>query len=79
MKIEVLGTGCAKCQTAEAICKQAAEDLGIEAEVTKVSKINEIAKYGVFATPAVVLDGKVKCVGKIPTLEEVKKWLRAGD
>lgn len=76
MKIEVLGTGCAKCQTAEAMCKEAAKELGIEAEVTKVSKINEIAKRGVLATPAVVVEGKVKCVGRIPKLEEVKQWLQ---
>ncbi|MGQ9653905.1 MAG: thioredoxin family protein [Thermodesulfobacteriota bacterium] len=76
MKIEVLGTGCAKCQRAEAMCKEAANELGIEAEVTKVSKIGEIAKRGVLATPAVVVEGKVKCVGRIPKLEEVKQWLQ---
>ena len=75
MKIEVLGTGCAKCQMAEAMCKEAVKVLGLEAEVTKISSIKEIARYGVFATPAVVVDGQVKCVGKIPSVEEIKKWL----
>ncbi|MEJ5378150.1 MAG: thioredoxin family protein [bacterium] len=79
MKIEVLGTGCAKCQAAEALCKEAVEELGMDAEVIKVSKIHEIAKRGVFATPAVVIEGKVKCVGRIPKLEEVKQWLQAGN
>ncbi len=79
MKIEILGTGCAKCQTAEAMCEEAVKELGIDAQVTKVSAIHEIAKRGVFATPAVVVDGEVKCVGRIPKLEEVKQWLQAGD
>lgn len=75
MKIEVLGTGCVKCQTAEAICKEALKELGIEAQVEKVSRIREISKYGVSATPAVVVNGEVKCVGRIPSVEEAKKWL----
>lgn len=75
MKVEVLGTGCVKCQTAEDMCKEAVRELGIEAQVTKVSRIQDIAQYGVSATPAVVVDGQVKCVGRIPTIEEVKNWL----
>jgi small redox-active disulfide protein 2 len=75
MKIEVLGTGCVKCQTATAMCKEAVKELGIETEVKHVTRIQEIAKYGVLATPAVVINGEVKCVGRIPSLEEVKKWL----
>lgn len=75
MKIEVLGTGCVKCQTAEAMCNEAVKELGIDAKVIKVSRIQEIARYGVVATPAVVINGRVKCVGKIPTIEEVKNWI----
>lgn len=76
MRIEVLGPGCPKCQATEANVKKALEALGLNAEVRKVTGIKEIASYGVFGTPAVVVEGKVKCVGKIPTVEEVKKWLQ---
>ena len=76
MKIEVLGTGCARCNTAEEIVKQAVLDSGIEAEVVKVKDIREIAKYGVMVTPAVVVDGELKSVGKIPDLEEVLGWIK---
>ena len=76
MKIEVLGTGCARCNTTEEIVKQAVLDSGIEAEVVKVKDIREIAKYGVMVTPAVVIDGELKSVGKIPDLEEVLEWIK---
>ncbi len=75
MKIEVLGTGCPKCQATEANVKKAVEGLGLQAEIRKVTDIKEIGSYGVFGTPSVVINGKVKCVGKIPTVEEIKKWL----
>lgn len=76
MKIEVLGPGCPKCQATEVNVKKALEALGLNAEVRKVTDIKEIASYGVFGTPSVVVEGKVKCGGKIPTVEEVKKWLQ---
>jgi small redox-active disulfide protein 2 len=76
MKIEVLGTGCARCNTAEEIVKQAVLEAGIEAEVVKVKDLREIAKYGVMVTPAVVVDGELKSVGKIPDLEEVLEWIK---
>jgi len=54
----------------------AVAEAGVEANVEKVSETMEIAKYGVFGTPSVVIDGEVKCVGKIPTKEEIKGWLK---
>jgi small redox-active disulfide protein 2 len=75
MKIEVLGPGCPKCQATEKNVKEAVKALGLEAEIRKVTDIKEIASYGVFGTPSVVVDGNVKCVGKIPSVEEIKKWL----
>ena len=75
MEIKVLGPGCAKCEQAEKIVKQAVSEAGIEAGVEKVKDPMEIAKHGVFGTPAVVVDGGVKCVGKIPSKEEVMTWL----
>lgn len=76
MKIEVLGPGCPKCQATEVNVKKAVEALGLNVEVRKVTDIKEIANYGVFGTPSIVVDGKVKSVGKIPTVEEIKKWLQ---
>jgi len=76
MEIKVLGPGCPKCQKTVENVKQAVSETGIEANVDKVTDVMEIAKFGVFGTPAVVVDGAVKAVGKIPSVEEVKKWLR---
>ncbi len=73
--IKVLGPGCARCQAAEKNVKDAIKELGIDANVEKIEDVMKIAKFGVFATPAVVINGDVKCVGKVPTVEEVKKWI----
>jgi small redox-active disulfide protein 2 len=76
MDIKVLGPGCPKCQQTEKIVKDAVSESGIEATVEKVTDVMEIAGYGVFGTPAVVVDGDVKSVGKIPKKEEVLGWIR---
>lgn len=75
MKIEILGSGCAKCKKAKEIVEQAVAELGIVAEVVKVEDMNAALDYGVMITPAVVVDGDVKIAGKVPTLEKVKEWL----
>ena len=75
MEIKVLGPGCARCQQTAARVAEAVAESGIEANIEKVTNIMEIAGYGVFGTPAVVIDGEVKCVGKIPSKEEIKTWL----
>jgi small redox-active disulfide protein 2 len=76
MKIEILGSGCPKCKQLEANAKKALEDTGKKAEVVKVTDINKIVDYGVMSTPAIVIDGEVKASGRIPTAEEIKKWLK---
>lgn len=76
MEIKVCGPGCANCTKAESIVKNAVADAGIEAEVIKVTDIAEMAKMGVLSTPAVVINGNIKCVGKVPTIQEVLEWLR---
>jgi small redox-active disulfide protein 2 len=75
MEIKVLGPGCQKCRQTEKNVKEAVEESGVEAKVDKVTNLLEIAKYGVFGTPAVVIDGEVKSVGKIPAKDEIKGWL----
>ena len=76
MEIKVLGPGCPKCKQAERIVREAVAEAGVSAEVTKVTDVMEIAGYGVFGTPAVVVDGEVKSVGKIPKKEDIKTWLQ---
>jgi small redox-active disulfide protein 2 len=73
MKLEILGSGCAKCARLEELARQAASELGIEADIIKVKDINQIMNYGVMITPALVVDGEVKVAGKVPSLEEMKK------
>ena len=75
MEIKVLGPGCPKCQQTEKVVKQAVAESGVAADGEKVTDVMRIAGYGVFGTPAVVVDGEVKSVGKIPGKEEVKSWL----
>ena len=75
MDIKVLGPGCSKCQPAAKIIQEVVKEAGVDAAVEKVTDIMEIAGYGVFGTPAVVVDGEVKSVGKIPKPEEVNTWL----
>lgn len=71
MKLEVLGTGCAKCKTLHENVKKAVEISGKEAEIVKVEDIPTIMKYGVMSTPALVKDGKVLFSGKLATAEEI--------
>ena len=75
MKIEILGTGCSKCKTLYENVKKAVEDIGMEAEITKVEDIPSIMKYGVMRTPALVVDGKVLFSGKVATSGEIKRLL----
>jgi small redox-active disulfide protein 2 len=76
MDIKILGTGCPKCHTLEAAVKKAVGELNIkDANIEHVKDINKIIEYGVMSTPALVVDGKVKSAGKIPSAEEIKKML----
>ena len=75
MDIKVLGPGCQKCQQTEKIVREAVAEAGVDARVDKVTDAMEIAGYGVFGTPAVVVDGEVKSVGKIPQKQAVISWL----
>ena len=75
MEIKILGTGCPKCRQAEKIVKETVAESGVNARVEKVTDIMKIAGYGVFGTPAIVINDEVKCVGKIPEKEEIRSWL----
>ena len=75
MEIKVLGPGCKKCNQTEKVVREALAEAGVAADVEKVTDMMKIAGYGVFGTPAVVVDGEVKCMGKVPGKDEVKSWL----
>lgn len=74
-KIQILGTGCPKCKKLAETAETAAKELEIEYELVKVDDINDILAFGVMMTPALAVDGEVKIVGKIPTVEEMKLLL----
>ena len=76
MEIKVLGPGCKKCESAKKNVEEAVTESGLDATIIKVTDTMEIAKHGVFGTPAVVVDGEVKCVGKIPDKDEIKSWIQ---
>jgi small redox-active disulfide protein 2 len=74
-KIQILGTGCAKCMKLTENAEKAAKELGVEAEVEKVTDIKKIMEFGVMMTPGIAIDGEVKAVGKVLSVEEIKKLL----
>ena len=76
MKIQILGTGCPKCKKLTQHAEEAVKALGLEAEIEKVTQINDILKFGVMITPAVAIDGTVKSVGKLLSVEEMKGLLK---
>lgn len=76
MKILVIGPGCAKCKTLAQFTEQAVQELGVQAEITKVTDLKQIMALGVMLTPALAVDGAVKVVGKVPSVAEIKSWLR---
>lgn len=75
MEIKILGTGCPKCKKLSESTQVALQELGISLKIDKVTDINEIIDYGVMMTPALVIDSQIKSVGKIPTVEEIKKMI----
>ncbi|MCD6271766.1 MAG: TM0996/MTH895 family glutaredoxin-like protein [Deltaproteobacteria bacterium] len=75
MEIKVLGPGCKRCTKTEKVVREVVAEAGADANVDKITDMMEIAKYGVLGTPAVIVDGEVKSVGKIPNKEEIKSWL----
>jgi small redox-active disulfide protein 2 len=76
MKIQILGTGCPKCKLLEAHAREAVADLGIQADIEKVTDIDAIMEMGVMMTPALAIDGDVKSVGRVLTKEQVASYLR---
>jgi small redox-active disulfide protein 2 len=78
MVVQILGTGCPKCKALEANARAAIESLGLQAEVKKVTDLNDIMGMGVMVTPALAIDGTVKSAGKILTTAQIADMLRGG-
>ena len=76
MKIQVLGTGCMKCNKLYEEAQKAIGQAGVEAELEKIEKIDQIMKFGVAITPALVIDGQVKASGKVPKADQIAAWLK---
>ena len=74
-KIQILGTGCAKCEKLAANTKQAADNLGLDYELEKVTDLNKIMEFGVMTTPALAIDGKVLLTGKVPSPTDIEKLI----
>lgn len=75
MDIKVLGPGCARCHETEELVRAVVAEIGCEAEVEKVTDFREMLRLGVMDTPAVLVDGRAMCSGRVPTREEVRDWL----
>ena len=76
MKLQILGTGCAKCNALTQATEKAAQTLGLQYELEKVTDLNRIMSFGVMTTPALVVDNAVKIAGKVPSLDELKSILK---
>lgn len=76
MEIKVLGPGCAKCSKTEKLIQDVIRETGVDANVEKISDMLQIASYGVFGTPSVIVDGDVKCSGKVPKKADILSWLK---
>jgi small redox-active disulfide protein 2 len=75
MEIKILGTGCPKCRTLEEITRKVVRDNAIDANISKIEDIVEIMKFNIMTTPALVVNGKVVAKGRIPSVDEIKKFL----
>ena len=74
-KLQILGTGCPKCNDLAAKTEEAARQLGMEYQLVKISDINDIMSFGVMMTPALAVDGEVKISGKVPGMDEIKRLI----
>ena len=75
LTIKILGTGCPNCKKVESITRQAAQNLGVEAEFVKVTNYTQIMTYDILSTPGLVINDKVVCSGRVPSPAEVTTWI----
>lgn len=77
MKIVVYGTGCANCQALENNAKKAIEESGVDAEIVKIQEMDQIFEAGITGTPGLAIEGEIKSMGRIPSVNEIKKWIES--
>lgn len=77
MKIEVYGTGCANCKALENNARKAAEESGVQAEIVKIQEMDQIFEAGITGIPGLGIDDEIKSMGRIPSVDEIKKWILA--
>jgi small redox-active disulfide protein 2 len=77
VKIKVYGPGCANCQNLEKNTKEAVKESGVDAEITQIQEIDQILEAGIIATPGLAIDGEIKSMGRVPSVEEIKRWIKA--
>jgi len=76
MEVKILGTGCPKCKRLERVAREAATEMGIEADFDKVTNMDDIMAYPIVNTPGLVINGEVKSSGRLPRKEEVVAWMK---
>ncbi|MDR9757965.1 MAG: thioredoxin family protein [Thermacetogeniaceae bacterium] len=76
MEIKILGTGCAKCDKLEEMVREAVGELGVDAEIIKITDLNEILEYDIMMTPGLVVNGEIICSGRLPKMDEILSWLQ---
>lgn len=76
MEIKILGKGCSRCEEVERRTISALEELNVAADVQKVKELKDISSFGVFATPGLVINNKVRAQGRIPSVDEIKEWIQ---
>lgn len=77
MQIEIYGSGCANCQALESSVKKAVEELGVEAEIVKIKEMDKMFEAGITGTPGLAIEGEIKSMGRIPSVDEIKKWIES--
>ncbi len=76
MEIKILGTGCAKCDKLEEMVREAVGELGVDAEIIKITDLNEILEYDIMMTPGLVVNGEIIWSGRLPKMDEILSWLQ---
>lgn len=77
MKVQIYGVGCARCTMLEKAAKQAIKEMGVNVEVVKVNDMIDIIEAGILATPGFAVEGEVKSMGRVPSQDEIKNWIKA--
>lgn len=76
MKVQVYGTGCANCKALEKAAKKAVEELDIDVEIVKIQDMDKILEAGLMSMPGFAVEGEIKSMGRIPSADEIKKWIK---